>query len=246
LGVEFDDSVVIPKVLRSLPMRFDPKISSLEKIADLGTLSMDELHGIFIAYEMRTEHENRVTKEETFKASKKTKKKIKKNSKPSCSCSDDLDEDEEMANFVRKLKKGTNKYKGMIPLKCFNCGGIGHFSSKCPHKNKYSDEEEASKRENKYQKGNKRRNKRKLFKKSFYSKEDSSSSEKEDNDSDNDSERVLFMEVEYDSKEEGEVNLKVELISALEELRKERKKNKSLKAELKMKEGSQNSNSEEI
>jgi hypothetical protein len=46
--------------------------------------------------------------------------------------------------------------------------------------------------------------------------------------------------------EEGEFDLRAELISALEELRKERKKNKSLKAELKMKEGSQNSNSEEI
>jgi len=66
----------------------------------------------------------------------------------------------------------------MIPLKCFNCGGIGHFTSKCPHKNKYIDEEEAYKRENKYQKGNKRINKRKLFKKIVYS-EDSSSSDGE-------------------------------------------------------------------
>ena len=53
LGLEFDDSVVVQKVLRSLPMIFDPKISSLEEIVDLGTLSMDKIHGIFIAYEMR-------------------------------------------------------------------------------------------------------------------------------------------------------------------------------------------------
>jgi hypothetical protein len=31
LGEEFDESMVIQKVLRSLPMRFDPKISSLEE-----------------------------------------------------------------------------------------------------------------------------------------------------------------------------------------------------------------------
>jgi hypothetical protein len=46
-----------------------------------------------------------------------------------------------MANFIRKLKKGTDKYKGMLPLKCFNCGGIGHFASKFPHNNKDNDEE---------------------------------------------------------------------------------------------------------
>jgi hypothetical protein len=103
----------------------------------------------------------------------------------------------------------------MISLKCFICCGIGYFSSKFPHKNKDSDEEEASKRENKYEKGNKRRNKRKFLKKHFYSKEDNSSSDKEDNDNGSDSERVLFMEVEYDSEEEGKVNIRAELISAL-------------------------------
>jgi hypothetical protein len=79
---------------------------------------------------MRIEKDNLVTKEESFKASKKTNKKNTKNSKSYCSCSDDSEEDEEMENFIRKLKRGTEKYKGMIPLKCFNCGGIGHFSSK--------------------------------------------------------------------------------------------------------------------
>jgi hypothetical protein len=47
-----------------------------------------------------------------------------------------------------------------------------------------------------------------------------------------------------DSEEEGEVDLRVELISSLEELGEKRKKIKSLKDELKKKEGSQNSKSE--
>jgi hypothetical protein len=55
-------------------MRCDPKISSLEERSNLSKLSMDELHGIFIAYEMRTEQENSVMKEATFKESKKTNK----------------------------------------------------------------------------------------------------------------------------------------------------------------------------
>jgi hypothetical protein len=55
LGEEIKGPMVVQKVLRSLPMRFDPKISSLEEREYLATLSMDELHGILTAYEMRTE-----------------------------------------------------------------------------------------------------------------------------------------------------------------------------------------------
>ena len=69
----------------------------------MSRISMDELHGIFTAYEMRTEQENLVTKEVAFKASKKKKKKRKKHTKSECSWSDDLEEYEEMENFVRKL-----------------------------------------------------------------------------------------------------------------------------------------------
>jgi hypothetical protein len=78
LGEEMKEPIIVQKVLRSLPMRFDPKISALEERTDLDTLSMDELHGILTAYEMRIEQENPVTKEATFKASKKTKKKRRK------------------------------------------------------------------------------------------------------------------------------------------------------------------------
>jgi hypothetical protein len=58
LGEEIEESVIVQKVLRYLPMIFDPKMSSLEERADLDSISMDELHVIFTAYEMRTEREN--------------------------------------------------------------------------------------------------------------------------------------------------------------------------------------------
>jgi hypothetical protein len=71
LGEEIKDSLIVQKVLRYLPLRFDPKISSLEERADLATLSMDELHGIFTTYEMRTEKDNPTRKEVAFKEYKK-------------------------------------------------------------------------------------------------------------------------------------------------------------------------------
>jgi hypothetical protein len=55
LGEEIKESVIVQKVLRSLPMRIDPKISALKERAYLNSISMDEMHGIFTAYEMRTE-----------------------------------------------------------------------------------------------------------------------------------------------------------------------------------------------
>jgi hypothetical protein len=54
---------------------------------------MDELHGIFNAYEMRTEQENAYVKEAVFKASKRSKKK-KKEQEEYISSSDALEDDE--------------------------------------------------------------------------------------------------------------------------------------------------------
>jgi hypothetical protein len=71
LGEEIEESIIVQKVLRYIPMRFNPKISALKEISDLNLISVDELHGIFIAYEMRTEQENPDVKEATFKALKR-------------------------------------------------------------------------------------------------------------------------------------------------------------------------------
>jgi hypothetical protein len=77
LGEEIEESIIVQKVLRSFPMRFNPKISSLEEILDMNSIIMDELHGIFTTYEMRTEQENQYVKEIAFKTSKRSKKKKK-------------------------------------------------------------------------------------------------------------------------------------------------------------------------
>jgi hypothetical protein len=86
-------------------MRFDSKISSLKERVDLDAMTMDELHGILKYYDMRIEKENPFRKEATFKSSKKTKNKYKENPKLDYSCSDDSEDDEEVENFVRKMKR---------------------------------------------------------------------------------------------------------------------------------------------
>jgi hypothetical protein len=157
---------------------------------------MDELHGIFTAYEMRTEQENPDIKEASFKASKRSKKKGKQKEHSSNSDFSE-DDEEEVANFVRRLNKGTNdRYKGKIPLICFNCDGIGHFANKCPHKKNKRNDEDYSNRKQTY-KG--KITKKKDFKKRLCTKEDISSSD-EDEVSDSETKRVIFMAVEDSDK----------------------------------------------
>jgi hypothetical protein len=72
LGEKFDDSLLVQKILRSLPDKFNPKVSAIEELNDLKTLSIDQLLGTLIAYEMRINKDKYNTREESFKADKNT------------------------------------------------------------------------------------------------------------------------------------------------------------------------------
>jgi hypothetical protein len=107
-----------------------------------------------------------------------------------------------VANFVKRLNKGTNgRYRGKLPLICFNCDGIGHFS------NKKRNDEGYSKGKQTY-KG--KRTTKKVFKKIFCTKEDISSSDEHEV-SDNETGRVLFMAVEDSDKEDFEEEYEEEI-----------------------------------
>jgi hypothetical protein len=111
-----------------------------------------------------------------------------------------LEDDEEVAKFIKRLNKGTDsRYRGKLPLICFNCDGIGHFANKFPHTKKRNDEG-YSKGKHTY-KG--KRTTKKFFKKSLCTKEDISSSD-EDEVSDNETGRVIFMAVKDSDREDSE------------------------------------------
>jgi hypothetical protein len=105
LGEDVDESLVVKKVLRSLLLKYDAKVSAIEETRDLTKMTMDGLHGTLMAYEMRTGIESDQTNNEAaFKSIKKTKYK-------------DNDLNEEIANFVRRFQKESGRYKGKSPLK---------------------------------------------------------------------------------------------------------------------------------
>jgi hypothetical protein len=104
-----------------------------------------------------------------------------------------------VTNFLKRLNKGTNgRYRGKLPLICFNCDGIRHFANKCSHR-KNKNDEGYSKGKHTYKGKN---TTKKFFKKSLCTKEGISSSD-EDEVSDNEIGRVLFMVVKDSDKEDS-------------------------------------------
>eukprot|EP00253_Pinus_taeda_P021501 PITA_21501 len=221
LAEKVEEITIVQKVLRSLPDRIDSKISAIEEEKDLDTIKMDELYGILTAYEMRKGGPS--SKDATFKASKSKKGKERND------CSDKSDVESELAQFVRKLKRGS-KLKGRYPLICFKCGKIGHYAAKFPHKND-SDDEGNSKRMAHKKKG--------FNKKNFFSKQDETDEDnfmvikkKSDEESDLDeSQEALFMALVDDDDSGLEGNVDELLVSTIEENEKLLNKIISLKVE---------------
>jgi hypothetical protein len=94
-----------------------------------------------------------------------SKKKGKQKEKEHSSSSDISEDDEEVTNFIKILNKGTNDiYRGIFPLNCFNCDGIGHFAKKFPHKkNKRNDEDYSNRKQTYKGKGTQRKFTRKTY-----------------------------------------------------------------------------------
>jgi hypothetical protein len=172
-------------------------------------LSFDQLLGTLTAYEMRIVTDKPTSREASFKADK----------------NEDYEPDEIEAKFMRRLKKGSGKYQGKLPFKCFNYGKIGHFANKCPHKKHDQNSEDEEKHKS-----------RRFDKKKSLCVNNDDSSEDTDSDSsceDKVNDFILMAKEDYENErtcseendEEGVVDMEGELISALEEIDRLRIKN---------------------
>ena len=71
LGGKLKEREVVSKVLRTLLMKYDSKVSTLEERDDIDHVTVDELHGILTICDMRTGQNESSKKEATFKSSSK-------------------------------------------------------------------------------------------------------------------------------------------------------------------------------
>ena len=74
LGETITDTTLVEKVLRYLTSKFESKVSTIEEKQDLQSLTIFQLHGILIAFEMRKGGPSQI-REATFKACAKGKEK---------------------------------------------------------------------------------------------------------------------------------------------------------------------------
>jgi hypothetical protein len=93
LGETIDEPYLVQKILRTLPDRFNPKVSGIEEISDLKSLEFDQLLGTLTAYEMRIVKDKLTSRETSFKVDK----------------NEDSEPDEIEEKFVKRLTKGSGK-----------------------------------------------------------------------------------------------------------------------------------------
>ena len=149
LGRNYSNADLVQKILRSLPDKWDPKVTAIQEAKDLNTLPLDELMGSLITHELTLQHRN----EDELKKKKSIALKAIMEDENELS-SDETIKDEQLGMIVRKFNRyigRRNKLNRRSPRKleineekdkdknknkdqkiiCYNCKKPGHVKYEC-------------------------------------------------------------------------------------------------------------------
>ncbi|CAL2244806.1 unnamed protein product [Prunus armeniaca] len=153
LGEKIPEDRVVKKILRSLPQRFQPKITAIEEIRDLNTLKVQELIGSIQTYEMKhlplkksknvafkvvneedDEHSNEDCSDEELTILTRRFMNFLKNQDPRSRDSKGINSKNRFVNYTdggSKFRRLNERKNPREKVKCFECEGYGHISSEC-------------------------------------------------------------------------------------------------------------------
>ncbi|CAL2265566.1 unnamed protein product [Prunus armeniaca] len=153
LGEKIPEDRVVKKILRSLPQRFQSKITAIEEIRDLNTLKVQELIGSIQTYEMKhlppkksknvafkvvneedDGHSNEDCSDEELTILKRRFMNFLKNQDPRSRDSKGINSKNRFVNYTdggSKFRRLNERKNPREKVKCFECEGYGHISSEC-------------------------------------------------------------------------------------------------------------------
>ncbi|KAA0039138.1 gag-pol polyprotein [Cucumis melo var. makuwa] len=107
LGEKIPESKIVRKVLRSLPRKFDMKVTTIEEAQDITTLKLDELFGSLVTFEMAiTNRESKKGKGIAFKSPYEQETTVNQSD-------NEVNQDESIALLTKQFFKMARKLKSM-------------------------------------------------------------------------------------------------------------------------------------
>ncbi|KAG2376610.1 uncharacterized protein HKW66_Vig0242400 [Vigna angularis] len=140
-GKSINDLMIIEKIMRSLPQKFDYIVVAIEESRDLSKMKIEELQSSLEAHEMRLLDRNPIKNSEqalkVHHSKNNDKKKFKKwkgkHAKGNWKTDKGKDDQEDKPVSVEKSGGSDRGYqkKDKRSVECFNCHKHGHYAYEC-------------------------------------------------------------------------------------------------------------------
>ncbi|GJR82298.1 zinc finger, CCHC-type containing protein [Tanacetum coccineum] len=134
VGIAYEDSTLVRKLLNAIPDRFLQIVASIEQYSDLDEMSLDEAIGRLKTFEERLKYKNErpVNTQERllFTRHEDQGQQFKRRGDGGFNQSRGQEN-----NFKKESNSNSNKFThDKSKVLCFKCKEYGHFANKCPSK----------------------------------------------------------------------------------------------------------------